>query len=85
MIKFIQSKIDEKLRDEYSEKGYAVLPKILDDENIDKLKIAFERIFADDYDRELYPFDRVYKHGLDNELKAFSIDKEKFIELKMEW
>ena len=27
----------------------------------------------------------LYKHGLDNEIKAFSIDKEEFIELKMEW
>ena len=27
----------------------------------------------------------LYQHGLDNEIKAFSIDKEEFIELKMEW
>jgi hypothetical protein len=27
----------------------------------------------------------LYKHGLDNDIKAFSIEKEEFVELKMEW
>ena len=27
----------------------------------------------------------LYNHGIDNEIKAFSIEKEEFVELKMEW
>ena len=27
----------------------------------------------------------LYNHGLDNEIKAFSIEQEKKLELKMEW
>ena len=27
----------------------------------------------------------LYKHGQENMLKAFSIEKEEFVELKMEW
>ena len=27
----------------------------------------------------------LYKHGIDNNVKAFSIEKERFLELKMEW
>ena len=66
MINFIQNRLSDDLKLEYDKKGYAILPKIIDNDNIEKLKIAFDRIFNNDYDRDIYPFDRVYKHGIDN-------------------
>jgi hypothetical protein len=48
----------------YQEKGYWVSPVLLDTSEIEKLRKAFNRIFLEDFDRELYPFDRVYNWDL---------------------
>ena len=52
----------------YREKGYFVTSKIFEDSEIEKLRNSFDRIFDNDYDRDIYPFDRVYNHGIDNKL-----------------
>ena len=52
----------------YREKGYLITSKIFEDSEIEKLKRSFPRIFENDYDRDIYPFDRVYNHGIDNNL-----------------
>ena len=52
----------------YREKGYLITSKIFEDSEIEKLKRSFHRIFENDYDRDIYPFDRVYNHGIDNNL-----------------
>ncbi len=49
---------------EYRERGYLVTPKLLGDEALARLRRAVDRLFEVDYDRPLYPFDRVYAYDL---------------------
>jgi ectoine hydroxylase-related dioxygenase (phytanoyl-CoA dioxygenase family) len=49
---------------EYRERGYVITAKLLADDQIAWLREAAERIFRYDYDRDLYPFDRVYSYDL---------------------
>ena len=52
----------------YKEKGYFITDKLLQNSELEKLRKSFYRIFDNDYDRDIYPFDRVYNHDLDNKL-----------------
>ena len=56
--------VSDQHRAEYRERGYWRTPKLLSDEAIAFLRGEFDRIFRKDYDRDLYPFDRVYEYDL---------------------
>src|SRR5271165_3407654 len=49
---------------EYRERGYWITPKLLPDDQIEQLRKEVNRIFEYDYDRDIYPFDRVYVYDL---------------------
>jgi len=49
---------------EYRERGYLVTPRLIGDEAIGRLCRAADRLFELDYDRPLYPFDRLYHYDL---------------------
>ena len=51
-------------RSEYRKRGYWCTPKLLSDGAIKFLRQEFDRIFRKEYDRDLYPFDRVYEYDL---------------------
>ena len=63
MIRFIQREIDKEILKIYKKKGYAILPKLIDEVNIKKLRDAFYKIFDYEYDRDIFPFDRAYDHN----------------------
>jgi len=64
MIPIRETQVTEQDVQEYRERGYWRTPKLLDDSAIAQLRRAFERTFTEDFDRELYPFDRVYQWDL---------------------
>lgn len=51
---------------EYRQRGYLRMPKLLADDQIARLRQEVDRVFQLEYDRELYPFDRVYSYDLDS-------------------
>jgi hypothetical protein len=53
-------------REEYRERGYWITPTLLASDQIVRLRIAVERLFRCDYDRDIYPFDRVYSYDLNS-------------------
>ena len=63
MIRVILREIDKEILKIYKQKGYAILPKLIDDVNINKLRNAFYKIFDYKYDRDIFPFDRAYDHN----------------------
>ena len=64
MIKVNDVHVGEAELAEYRQRGYWITPKLLRDDQIARLRKAVDRIFQLDYDRELYPFDRVYTYNL---------------------
>ena len=62
MIKINNISLETEDLNTYKEKGYVITSKIFEDSEIEKLKKSFHRIFDNDYDRDIYPFDRVYNH-----------------------
>ena len=53
-------------RAEYRRRGYWTTPRLLDDDTIALLRHEFERVFRKDYDRDIYPFDRIYEYDLNS-------------------
>ena len=51
---------------EYRERGYWITSKLLHDEQITQLRKEVNRVFEYDYDRDIYPFDRVYSYDLES-------------------
>ena len=66
MIKVNDIQVTDADVEEYRQRGYWITPKLLEDDQISRLRAAFDRIFRYDYDRDIYPFDRVYIYDLDN-------------------
>lgn len=66
MVRVKKVDVSEAQRAEYLERGYLTTPSLLDGEEIARLRRAVERLFLCDYDRDLYPFDRVYTYDLDS-------------------
>ena len=56
--------IGDQERSEYKERGYWRTPKLLGEDTIAFLREEFERIFRKEYDRDIYPFDRIYEYDL---------------------
>ena len=52
--------------DEYRDRGYWITPKLLDDQQLDTLRREFDRFWVYDYDRDIYPCDRVYVYDLES-------------------
>jgi ectoine hydroxylase-related dioxygenase (phytanoyl-CoA dioxygenase family) len=53
--------VTEKDRKEFQDKGYWISPKIIDDDQIERLRNALERVWAGDYDGDGYPMHGVRK------------------------
>lgn len=66
MIKVNRVEITGADIEEYRQRGYWITPKLLPDDQIERLRAAFDRIFRYDYDRDIYPFDRVYVYNLES-------------------
>lgn len=58
-------KITDEDRAQYKEKGYWISPKILDDDQIERLRQAHDRIWAGDYDGEGYTMYGHYRTTVD--------------------
>ncbi len=66
MIPVQNIEMSDKDVNEYQERGYWRTPRLLEDSAIAMLRCALERTFREDFDRQLYPFDRVYQWDLNS-------------------
>ncbi|MFA7345545.1 MAG: phytanoyl-CoA dioxygenase family protein [Terrimicrobiaceae bacterium] len=66
MIKVNEVRPTDADLNEYRERGYWITPKLLPDDQIEQLRKEVDRIFKYDYDRDIYPFDRVYTYDLNS-------------------
>jgi len=64
MIKVNNVRVTDADLKEYRERGYWTTPKLVEDDQIALLRKEVDRIFEYDYDRDIYPFDRVYSYDL---------------------
>lgn len=67
------SKLTEQDLQSYKDKGYWISPKLLDDEQIEKLRAAHDRIWAGDYDGDGYNYYGFWKSP-DDPLKIRKLD-----------